>query len=156
MNIHLETITPDNWRIFKALKVKKEQERFVAENIGILAKAYVYRDYNSKVYGIYDGDLPIGMIMQRDYKENGKLMCELDQFMIAEKYQGKGYGRAAIQIWISIIKDEKKYDSICLCYVEGDEAARNLYLSMGFDHNGIVDEDEIVMEYNLRDSHSKL
>ncbi|MGH4122620.1 MAG: hypothetical protein ACREV6_06790 [Clostridium sp.] len=46
-----------------------------------------------------------------------------------------------------MIKNEEKYDSIILCYIEGDEVARNLYLDMGFNHTGEVDEDEIVMNY---------
>lgn len=79
-----------------------------------------------------------------------KLICVLDQFMITARYQGKGYGKAAMQIWLSKIKNEGRYDSICLCYIEGDEAARNLYLTMGFHHNGIIDEDEIGMEYNMQ------
>lgn len=36
MDIHFSAITPDNWRIFNALKVKKEQEKFVTSNVTIL------------------------------------------------------------------------------------------------------------------------
>lgn len=151
MDIHFSAITPDNWRIFNALKVKKEQETFIASNVTILARAFAFRDYNSQVYAIYDGELPIGMLMQRDYKEDDRLLCVLDQFMISEQYQGKGYGKTAMELWISMIKKEEKYDSITLCYIESDEAARNLYLGMGFKHTGEVDEDEVIMEYKLGD-----
>lgn len=48
------------------------------------------------------------------------------------------------------VKSQEKYDSIILCYIEGDEIARNLYSDMGFHHNGDVDEDEIHMEYDLK------
>jgi diamine N-acetyltransferase len=150
MTIHFSNITPDNWRTFNALKVKEEQKKFVAPNVTILAKAFAFRDNNSRVYAIYNGDLPIGMLMQHDLDDDS-LVCVLDQFMIAEQYQGKGYGRAAMQLWFAMIKNEKKYDSIILCYIEGDEVASNLYLGMGFHHTGEVDEDEIVMEYTLKD-----
>ncbi|GCD11559.1 GNAT family N-acetyltransferase [Clostridium tagluense] len=150
MTIHFSNITPDNWRTFKALKVKEEQKKFVASNVTILARAFAFRDYNSRVYAIYNGDLPIGMLMQHDLDDNS-LVCVLDQFMIAEQYQGKGYGKSAMQLWFSMIKNEEKYDSIILCYIEGDEVARSLYLGMGFHYTGEVDEDEIVMEYNLKD-----
>lgn len=150
MNIHFSNITPDNWRIFNALNVKEEQEKFVASNVTILARAFAFRDYNSRVCAIYNGDLSIGMLMHHDL-DNDSLVCVLDQFMIAEQYQGKGYGRAAMQLWFSMIKNEGKYDSIILCYIEGDDVARNLYLGMGFHHTGEADEDEIVMEYNIKD-----
>ena len=149
MNIHFSNITPDNWRTFNALKVKEEQKKFVASNVTILARAFAFRDYDSRVYAIYNGDLPIGMLMHHDL-EDDSLVCVLEQFMIDEQYQGKGYGKSAMQLWFSMIKNEEKHDSVILCYKEGDEVARNLYLGMGFHHTGEVDEDEIVMEYNLK------
>lgn len=151
MKIHFSDITPDNWRVFNSLKVREEQERFVSSNVMILARAFAYRNQNGRVYAVYDEDMPIGAIMQYDDKKDNKLICVLSQFMIDEKYQGKGYGKAAMQLWLSIIRDEKKYDSIILCYIEGDEIARNLYLAMGFKHTGEADGDEIIMEYDLKD-----
>lgn len=151
MKVHFSIITPDNWRIFNALKVREDQESFVASNLTILARAFAFRDYNSRVYAVHYGDLPIGLLMQRDYKEDDKVFCVLDQFMIAEQYQGKGFGKTAMKLWLSMIKAEEKYDSIILCYKDGDEIARNLYLHMGFYHTGEADEDEIVMEYDLMD-----
>lgn len=150
MEIHFSTITPNNWRIFNSLKVKEEQEKFVASNLKILARAFAFRDYNSHVHAIYNGDIPIGLLMQREYEEDNKIFCVLDQFMIAEQYQGKGFGKIAIQLWLSMLKNEDKYDSIILCYKENDEPARNLYLDMGFYHTGEVDEDEIIMRYDLK------
>lgn len=150
MEIDFNAITPDNWRIFNSLKVKEEQEKFVASNLKILARAFAFRDYNSRVHAIYNGDLPIGLLMQREYEEDNKILCVLDQFMIAEQYQGKGFGKIAMQLWLSMLKNEDKYDSIILCYKENDEPARNLYLDMGFYHTGEVDEDEIIMKYDLK------
>jgi len=150
MSVYFSTITPENWRVLNALKVKNEQKNYVASNVAILARAFAYRDYNSRVHAIYNTDKPIGILMQHDYKRNAKLSCLLDQFMIAEQYQGKGYGKSAMQLWLSMIKNEEKYDSIILCHKESDEIARNLYLSMGFYNTGEVDEDEIIMEYCLK------
>ncbi|MPM71787.1 Spermine/spermidine acetyltransferase [bioreactor metagenome] len=149
MDIHFEIITPDNWRTFNKLKVNEEQKEFVASNLTILARAYAYRDFNSQVYAIYNEDIPIGLLMQREYEENNKLFCVLDQFMITEKYQRMGYGKAAMKVWIDLIKKQNRYNSIVLCYIEGDEVAKKLYLNMGFYHTGEVDGDEIVMKYIL-------
>ena len=46
---------------------------------------------------------------------------------------------------------ENKYASIILCYIEGNERARDFYLRMGFKHTGVIDEDEVVMEYDLKE-----
>lgn len=149
MAIHFDIITPDNWLTFNKLKVKEEQKEFVASNLTILARAYAYRDSNSKVYAIYNENIPIGMLMQREYQEDTKLFCVLDQFMITERYQRMGYGKAAMKLWIDLIKSENRYDSIILCYIEGDDAAKNLYLNIGFYHTGEVDGNEIIMKYTL-------
>lgn len=149
MSIYFAEINPENWRLFYRLKVKENQKTFVPANVGIMARAFAYRGENSKVYGIYAGDEPIGLLMQHDYMKNDKLSCVLTEFMIDEKHQGKGHGEEALRLWVALIKDENKYDSIILCYIEGDEVARNLYLKVGFKHTGEVDEDEVIMEYRL-------
>lgn len=149
MSIYFGTITPDNWRIFNRLKVKEEQKSFVPSNVGIMARAFAYRDDNSKVHGIYAEDEHVGLLMQNDYMKGDKLSCILTEFMVDEQHQGNGYGEAALRLWMSMIKDENKYASIILCYIEGDEVARNLYLKVGFKHTGEVDKDEIIMEYGL-------
>lgn len=149
MELQFEHITPKNWRNLNALKVKKEQEQWVASNVLILARAYVYREYNSIVYAIYDSNTPVGLLMQRDFINNGKTLCILDQFMISEQYQGQGYGKLAMKQWITFIEESKKYNSIQLCYKEDDIIAKNLYQSLGFHHTGEIDEDEITMEYNF-------
>ena len=149
MNIRFDFITPENWRIFNRLRVAKEQEEFVASNVAILARAFAFRDYNSLVYAVYNDDTPIGLLMQWEYREDDKLICVLDQFMIDKEHQRRGYGRAAMQLWLSMIEKEGKYDSITLCYKDNDESARNLYLSISFYHTGEADEDEVIMEYKL-------
>lgn len=149
MNIHFELITPENWRLFSALKVKEEQKGWVASNVTILARAYVYREDNSMVYGVYESNTPIGLLLQRDYIERNKTYCILDQFMISELFQGKGYGKKALRAWIPLIKREKKYDSIMLCCKKEAFIACNLYQSLGFQLTGEEDEGEIVMEYSI-------
>lgn len=44
------------------------------------------------------------------------------------------------------MKADGKYDRVVLCYINGDEAAKNLYEKLGFHHTGQADEDEIIME----------
>ena len=62
--IHLEAVTPDNWRL--GLRVRDDQRSFVADSAGILARAYAYRESRSRAFVIYEDDLPVGMAMYYD------------------------------------------------------------------------------------------
>ena len=55
--IHLETVTPDNWRL--GLQVRDDQHNYVSDSAGILARAYAYRNNRSQVFIIYNDDLPV-------------------------------------------------------------------------------------------------
>lgn len=143
--IHLETITPDNWRL--GLQVRDDQRHYVSDSAGILARAYAYRESRSRAFVIYNDDLPVGMAMYYDVEEEREY--NFSQFFIDMRYQGNGFGYAAASLIIQMMKDDGKYDKVVLCYIEGDDAARNLYEKLGFRHTGEAYEDEIIMEMNL-------
>lgn len=147
-NIEFKEVTPDNWRIINSLSIKEEQKNFAASNVTILARAFVYRKENAKVFAVYHSNKPIGLIMQRDWIDGETIVCIMDQFMIDKKSQGKGLGKAALQKWLSMIETEKRYPCIQLCYVKGDIAAKHLYENFGFYEIG-KDEDEIIMQKDL-------
>ena len=134
--IHLEKVEGNDYRKFTSLKVKDEQKRYVASNVGILAKAYAY--YNdSIVYGIYNDATAVGLALVREYQDDN---CYIfDQLMIDEKYQGNGYGKKAIELILNDLKNKNKFKKFFLCYVEGDDAAKNLYTSFGFEHTGDIE-----------------
>ena len=48
-----------------------------------------------------------------------------------------------------MMKNDGKYDKVVLCYIEGYDAARNLYEKLGFHHTGDADGDEIIMELKV-------
>lgn len=150
MSLEFKEVTPNNWRKINSLGVKEDQKKFVASNVAILAKAFAYGVYNSKVYALYIEDSPIGLIMQRDFANNDNVICILDQVMIDKDYQGKGYGKTAIKQWISKIEYENRYDLIMLCYDENDFIAEKMYKSLGFVRKPEEDdENELVMVYKL-------
>lgn len=150
MEIYFGEVTPDNWRKVNSLEVTEEQKHFVASNVTSLARAYAYREDNSKVFVIYSHNNLIGLIMQRDFKDGNNHICILDQFMIDKNYQGKGYGKASMELWLSMIKNENRYNAIELCYKENDYSAESLYKGLGFSRKPEADdEDELVMRYEL-------
>ncbi len=140
--INLEAVNPDNWRL--GLKVAKEQENYVSSDFRMLARAYAYREYRSNAFVIYNDGTPVGMAMYYDCDELDAY--DFSQLFIDERYQGKGYGYSAASQIINMMKSDGKYSRVILCYIEGNEAARNMYEKIGFYHTGEMDGDEIIMQ----------
>ena len=143
--IRLETVNPDNWRL--RLKVSDAQKSFVADSATMLARAYAYRESRSKAYVIYNDTLPVGMALYYDCEELNAY--DLSQLFIDERYQGNGFGIEATKQILDKMKSDSKYDKVILCYIDGNEAAKNMYEKLGFTLTGDRDEDEIIMEKAL-------
>ena len=144
--IRLETVNPDNWRL--RLKVSDAQKSFVADSATILARAYAYRESRSKAYVIYNDTLPVGLALYYDCAELNAY--DLSQLFIDERYQGNGFGIEATKQILDKMKSDSKYDKVMLCYIDGNEVAKNMYEKLGFKLTGDRDEDEIIMEKALR------
>ena len=143
--LHFEDITGDNWRI--PLAVAKEQEKFVSDPMRLLARAYAYRNQGSYACVIYNDDEPVGMAL---YYESPELNAyDFSQLFIDARHQRRGYGKEAAKALIDRMRAERKYDRVILCYIEGNEIARQMYESLGFALTGERDEDEIIMELHI-------
>ena len=138
--IKLAPVTEDNWLDVAALSISPDQQRFLAPAVGILARGYVYRDCNAKVYVIQEDDLIVGVALVREFADE-PLGYDLQQFMIDHRYQGKGYGSAALALILAELKKENHYDHVEVCVDKEDEAAIHLYAKHGFVDSGYVDED---------------
>ena len=143
--IHLVDISPGNWRT--KLQVSESQRHYVANSTVMLARAYAYREQRSRAFLIYQDETPVGMGLYRDCPEMEAY--DFDQIFIDERYQGRGYGKAATKLILDMLKQDGRYRKVVLCYIEGNDAARKLYESFGFVETD-RDEDEIVMELDLR------
>lgn len=144
--IRLETIDPGNWRL--GLKVSDAQKDFVSDSARLLARAYAYRESRSNAYVIYNDALPVGMALYYDCDELNAY--NFSQLFIDERYQGNGFGIEAARQLLEMMKSDGRYDKVTLCYIDGNEAAKNMYEKLGFHLTGECDEDEIVMEKVLR------
>lgn len=138
--IHLVPVNPDNWRL--NLKVNDSQKKFVSDSNRILARAFAYRDNGSQAFVIYDDEIAIGMAMYYELDD----AYDFSQFFIDERYQGKGYGYKSAELILKKMKEDNAHNKVILCYVDGDDVAKNLYLKLGFYHTGEADGNEIIME----------
>ena len=142
--IHLVDIDPGNWRL--DLRVFESQRNFVSDSFAMLARAYAYREQRSRAFVICNDDTPVGMGLYYDCPDLDAF--DFSQIFIDHRYQGKGYGRAATGLVLDSMKQDGRFGKVVLCYIEGNEAARKLYESFGFNEID-RDEDEIIMELNL-------
>ena len=142
--IRLESIDETNWRY--PLRVSDAQKAYVASTTVLLARAYAYRNLHSRAFLVRDGETPVGMGLYYDCPEMGAY--DLSQFFIDERYQRRGYAKAAVRLVLDAMRQDGRYRRVLLCYIAGNAAAKALYESFGFVETG-RDGDEIVMEKTL-------
>lgn len=137
--LKLADITEENWMTAASLRVRDDQKTYLAPAIGILARGYVYRDCGGRVFAFdADGTL-VGLALVREFTEE-PLGYDLQQFMIDERYQGKGYGSAALALILEKLREEHRYDHVEICVKKEDTAAIRLYEKHGFTDSGFIDE----------------
>jgi diamine N-acetyltransferase len=147
MNVELREITIDNWRQCVRLKVAPGQEQFVASNAVSLAQSKYETD--SVPLAVYDGDTMVGFVMYHPEDYGMAKIWFIERLMVGADYQGKGYGRTAMQALLERLKAQPGYTAILISFVPENVAARNLYASLGFVDTGEIEEGEIVYRLPL-------
>lgn len=137
--VNLIELSEENWMDFAGLSVDESQKTFLASNIGIIARGYVYRNFRAKVIGIVAGGTPVGLAMVRDMDDE-PACYELQQLMIDKKFQGKGYGFRALELILAALKAEQKYACVEVCVKREDVQAIRVYEKAGFVDSGYIDD----------------
>lgn len=137
--IRLAFVTEDNWLDVASLSVKDHQKGYLAPAVGILARGYVYRNCNGKIFVIEDDDTVVGVALVREFTDE-PLGYELQQFMIDKRYQGRGYGSAALGLILDELRKERHFDHVEVCVKMEDVEAIRLYEKHGFVDSGYIDE----------------
>lgn len=145
--IHLREINEDNFEACLNLKVGDSQKSFVANNMFSLAQAWLY-DSVARPFAIYADDTMVGFLML-EYDERKKV-CGLWRFMIDAQYQGKGYGKEALECVLAYIKTNPGFEAVNLSFEPENIAAEKLYRQYGFLPTGEMDGSQIIMALKLR------
>ena len=135
--VHLEPVTRENLSAVLALRVREGQKGFVSTTAESLAQAYVYRE-TAFPFAVYDGKTVVGFIMLGYYE--AKQYYTLWKLLISEDYQGKGYGREALKLGITFLRDERRAEAIYTGVSPGNAAAKALYTSFGFQYTGVFED----------------
>ena len=139
--ITLRPLTPENWQACIQLRVREDQQNFVAANLYSLAEARIYPE--CVPLAIYAGDTMVGFLMHALSREDQRYW--LIRFMIDGQYQGRGYGRAALRVAIDEISKQPGCEQIYLSYEPENHQAEQLYASFGFVPTGEILEGEKVV-----------
>jgi hypothetical protein len=137
--VNLIELNEENWPDFAGLSVDESQKTFLASNIGIIARGYVYRNSRAKVIGIVSDGVPVGLAMVRDIDDE-PACYELQQFMIDKNVQGQGYGFRALELILAALKAEQKYACVEVCVKREDAQAIHVYEKAGFVDSGYIDD----------------
>lgn len=123
------------------LRLGPGQEEFVAPNGISMADAYVETTWHP--LAVYAGEALVGFVMYGEDTDTGQWW--IIRVMIDERFQGRGYGRAAMVALIDLVRERHAPPKIYLGVTEGNEVAKRLYSSLGFQPTGEMDDVEIVM-----------
>lgn len=142
--IELRQVEASNFEEVIRLKVSSEQEVFVASNIYSIAQAKILPE--CVPLAIYHDEILIGFAMYAMDRDDNEYW--IYRFMIDERYQSKGYGRAALKVLIDYLKKDIEHHVILLGVIPGNERARKLYECCGFLSDGRMLDNELI--YTLR------
>ena len=132
MSVELREITAENWVQAVKLKVKNDQENFVASNAISIAQSKFHTFL--KCYGIYNEDTMVGFTAFGRNPEDTEIW--IARYMIDQEHQVKGYGKKALQVLIDYLQVEYSCNEIYLDVAEENVIATNLYVKAGFKKTG--------------------
>jgi diamine N-acetyltransferase len=155
MDIELREVTQANWREALRLTVSPDQQRFIAEYAPVvavaLAKAYLHLDGATWVpYAIYASATMVGFVALA-YQSSTADQYWIFHIFIDQRYQGRGYGQAALQRFIELVTQEYPTCRLLQLVVhpENDRAQR-LYAAAGFCPKGAERWEEPIYQLAVR------
>ena len=146
--ISLREITVQNFN--ECISLERRSQKYVGSAADVIAEAYIYRQ-NSTAYGIYLEDEIIGLVILKE-RPSGSPYSFTDLF-IADSYQNKGYGNAAVKLIIEKFQSEKSASYIEIQVHNTNQYAIRIYENNKFKVTGKAqwDNNFLVMQRNLNE-----
>jgi diamine N-acetyltransferase len=143
--VSLREVTAETVRAICRLEVRPEQRGYVAPNAVSIAQAYF--EPRAWFRAVYADETPVGFAMLHDDPEKEEYF--LWRFMIDAEHQGRGYGRAALDLLVEHVRSRPGATELFSSYVPGDRGPGRFYLRYGFVETGELEEDEVVIRLQL-------
>jgi len=151
--ITLRVIGVDNRAEVRELRVAAGQEGFVDGVVPSLAEAEAKPHAKPWHRAIYAGDTPVGFVMLSDGVAPGDpdwpWPYYLWRMLIDGRSQGRGYGRAALDLVVSYLKTRPGADVLVTSVVPGEGSPMGFYLRYGFRATGEDFGHEQVLQLQL-------
>ena len=147
MKITLEKITDKNEVL--SLSVSEEQKRFIATNARSLEQAAETPFAEAFVIRADGAAVGFALLVFEDEYEDDLDRYWLWRFMIDERYQRRGYGRAALCEIIRLF-ESRGAKNVRLSTKPDNTRALSLYRSAGFLENGQKNGEETVLEKRIK------
>ena len=129
MSVTLREITKDTWRHCIQLDPGPAGKNFIPSNLYALAESKFAPSFIP--LGIYAGSVMVGFVMYNTQPEvDGSY--SIYTMMVDARYQGKGYGTAALRLVLERLRQLPHCTTVSLQYDRVNERAARLYRRFGF------------------------
>lgn len=139
--ITLQEINAKNFWDIVELNVHSKQKELVTSNAVSIAQAKVQPE--CVPLAIFNDDQPVGFVMYCVDRDDNEYW--IYRLMVDMRFQGKGYGRQAMEQVTKIIQQDNSRHKIYLGVHPDGGASVELYKSLGFVFNGQVFGNEHIM-----------
>jgi diamine N-acetyltransferase len=154
VSVTLQPVTAENWRELIKLKVREDQNSFVASNLYSIAEAqFGFEDeghWDYYPFGAYADEEPVGFVMYCFNFNHSRFQAFVMRLMVDERYQGRGYGREIMKQVLDVFRGKHEIKNVGISYEPHNESARKLYASLGFVEPGELLDGETLAVLNLR------
>ena len=128
----MQEIDRNNFRDVLALSVSEPQKHFVASNAYSLSQAKAQPE--CVPLAVCDWEALVGFVMYAMDLDDREYW--IYRVMIDQAYQGKGYGRQAMEALLALIQSDPAHHMVYLSYEPENTVAEKLYESLGFRSDG--------------------
>lgn len=143
--ITIRPITQQNEQEVRAVRPKKEQSFFIETVDACLKEAAEEARWHP--VAIYEEEQVVGFAMYGAFGKNPDVW--IDRIVIDAVFQGKGYGRQAMEQLMTLVLSQYESRRIYLSIVESNERARRLYEHLGFQSTERYDPNgELIFQYD--------
>jgi diamine N-acetyltransferase len=143
--ITLRPVDRDNWRAVVALHITPAQQATVSEVSHLLLLCHYEEMWHP--LAVYREEEVIGCLIWGIDPADGS--CWLRGVRIDQRWQGQGYGRAAVQAALDLLAAAQGCRHFVLAYKPANTVARHLYQTLGFVETDERMDGEVVARLHL-------
>jgi len=142
--VTLRPLSVSSWEEAARLVVRSDQAEFIESNLWSIAELQFYPSLRGIT--IHAGHAMVGFLVWGLSPDDNRPW--LYRFMIDHRFQGQGYGRAALQRFLALAKSEGASE-MNVGYHHDNAVAERLYVSAGFIPQGLAPWGELMAKLDL-------